>query len=338
MILKCVNVKGKEMKALVEDLNDVCLKVRSLLRDAVKRNLAEGILFSGGVDTSVIATVASKLVPLKAFTVALQGAPAPDMEYAMLMSRFLRLKHFIYYFDESQVFETIPIVVKTLRTFDPMQISGSIGILIGLQLAKDNGIDAIMTGDGCDELFAGYSSLFKLEKDELDQELQRWWSAMRFESVPLGNAVGVEVKLPFLDPEFKAFAMKLDSQYKVRVEGGQKRGKWIVRKAFEGMLTKDVAWRPKIPGAIGMGLWDSLPKIFDSKISSEEFKEKTRDYLERDRVTIQDKARLFYYEIFRSAVGVPHSTDPTAKTCPYCNSDVLPASSSFCRICGAYPI
>jgi len=326
------------VKTLVEDLKAICRKLRSLLEDSVKRNLAEGVLFSGGLDTSVVAAVASKLVPLKAFTVAFQGVPAPDVENATLVSRILRLKHFVYYFDESQVFETIPVVVKTLKTFDPMQISGSIGILIGLRLAKDNGIDAVMTGDGCDELFAGYSSLFKLEKDELDQELQRWWSSMSFESVPLGKAVGVEVKLPFLDPEFKSFAMTLDSRYKIRVEGGQKRGKWIMRKAFEDILTKEVAWRAKIPGAIGMGLWESLPKIFDSKISSDEFKEKKRDYLERDKVTIQDKERLFYYEIFRSAVGVPHSTDPTAKTCPYCNSDVLPASSSFCRTCGAYPI
>jgi len=323
---------------LVRDLEDICLKLRSLLRDAVKRNLAEGVLLSGGLDTSVVAAVASKLVPLKAFTVALQGAPAPDVEHAMLMSRILRLKHLIYYFDESQVFETIPIVVKTLKTFDPMQISGSIGIFIGLKLAKDNGVDAVMTGDGGDELFAGYSSLFDLEKDELDLELQRWWSTMTFESVPLGKAVGVEVKTPFLDPEFKSFAMKLDSRYKIRVEGGQKRGKWIIRKAFENTLTKEVAWRAKVPGAIGMGLWESLPKIFDSKISSEKFKEKRREYLERDGVKIQDKERLFYYEIYRSAVGVPHPTDPEAKTCPHCNSNVLPSSSSYCRTCGAYPI
>lgn len=325
------------MKALVGDLKDICLKIRSLLRDAVKRNLAEGVLLSGGLDTSVVAAVASKLVPLKAFTVAFQGAPAPDVEYAMLMSRVLRLKHFIYYFDESQVFENIPIVIKTLRTFDPMQIRGNTAILIGLKLAKDNGLDAIMTGDGGDELFAGYSFLFELEKDKLDLELQRWWSTMMFSSISLGEVVGIEVKLPFLDPEFKSFAMKVDSRYKIRIEGGQKWGKWIIRKAFEDTLPKEVAWRVKVPGEIGTGM-SVLPKMLDSKISSEEFKEKRREYLEGDRVTIQDKERLFYYEIYRSAVGVPHPTDPKSKTCPHCNSNVLPASSSYCRTCGAYPI
>jgi len=323
---------------LPADLQDICLRIRLLLGDAVKRNLAEGILLSGGVDTSVLAAIASKLVPLKAFTMVFQGASAPDVEYAMLMSRFLRLKHFIYYFDESQVFETIPTVVKTLRTFDPMEISGAVGIFIGLKLAKDNGLDAIMTGDGGDELFAGYPWLFSLEKEKLDLELLKMWDTMTFSSITIGGTVGVEVRTPFLDPEFKSFAIKLDSQYKIRSEGGQKWGKWIIRKAFEDVLPKEIAWRDKVFGATGMGLWEALPRTLNSKISSEEFEEKKSKYLESDNVIIQDKERLFYYEIYRSAVGVPYPTDPESKTCPCCNSNVSPASSSHCRTCGAYPI
>ena len=326
------------MNTLAEDLQDICLKIRSLFGDAVKRNLAEGILMSGGVDTSILAAVASKLVPLKTFTVALQGAPAPDIEYAMLMSRSLKLKHYIYFFDESQVFETIPIVVKTLRTFDPMEISGGVGILIGLKLAKDNGLDAIMTGDGGDELFAGYPWLFNLGKEELDSELRKMWGKMTFSSIPLGKAAGVEVKTPFLDPEFKSFAMKLDSKYKIRTEAGQRMGKWVIRKAFEDFLPREVAWRDKVFGSIGMGMYEYLPKMLDSKTSSEEFQEKKRKYLESDKVTIQDKERLFYYEVYKSALGVPRPTDPKSKTCPYCNSNVSPTSSTYCRTCGAYPI
>ena len=84
---------------------------------------------------------------------------------------------------------------------------------------------------------------------------------------------------------------------------------------------------------------ERLAKLKDQGVLSEtEFEEKKREYLEKDGVTIHDKERLFYYEIYRSAVGVPHPIDPKAKTCPHCNSNVIPASSSFCRTCGAYPI
>ncbi len=318
------------------DLENVCLRIRCFLEDAVRRNLGQGILLSGGVDTSILAYVASKLGPLRAFTIAIQGAQAPDLEYAMLMSKFLNVKHQIYLFNENDVFETIPIVVKTLRTFDPMEISGGIGIYIGLKLAKDSGVDTVMTGDGGDELFAGYPWLFVLEKEALDSELSKMWEKMTFSSVQLGEAAGVEVKIPFIDPEFKSFAMKLDSRYKVRTEAGQKMGKWILRKAFEDILPKEVVWRNKVFGSIGMGLYAYLPKILDS-ISAEEFEDKRRKYLELDKVKIQDKERMFYYEIYRSQFGVPHPTDQASKICPNCNSSV-PPSSNFCRTCGTYPV
>ena len=324
--------------ALPLDLQDICLKIRSSLRDAVQRNLAEGILLSGGVDSSILATIAAKLVPLKTFTVAFQGASAPDIEYALLMSKFLGLKHFVHYFDENQVFETIPVVVNTLRTFDPMEISGGVGILIGLKLAKDNGVNSVMTGDGGDELFAGYPWLFSLEKEKLDLELLKMWDVMTFSSVQIGEAAKVKITTPFLDSEFKSFAMNLDSQYKIRIERGRKWGKWILRKAFEDYLPKEIAWREKVFGAIGIGIWEALQKMLDSKISDTEFEVRKKEYLKKDKVTLQDKERLFYYEIYRSTVGAPHPTDPEAKTCPYCNSNVSPAWSAHCRTCGAYPI
>ncbi len=115
-------------------------------------------------------------------------------------------------------------------------------------------------------------------------------------------------------------------------------GKWILRKAFEDSLPKEVACRDKVFGSIGMGLYDFLPKIMNSKISDDEFEDKRTRYFETDKVTIQDKERLIYYEIYRSEFGVPRPTDPNGKTCPSCNSSVVPASSTFCRTCGAYPI
>jgi asparagine synthase (glutamine-hydrolysing) len=320
------------------DVLGVCLKARSLLEDAVRRNLADAILLSGGVDSSVLAAIAAKLIPLKAFTVAFQDAQAPDVEYAVLTSKFLGLEHFVYYFDEQQVFEAIPPVIEALRTFDPMEISGGVGILIGLELARNNGANSVMTGDAGDELFAGYPWLFNLEKKKLDSELKKMWDVMTFSSVPIGEAVGVKVKTPFLDSEFKSFAMNLDSQFKIRTDRRQKWGKWIIRKAFEDALPKEIAWRDKVFGATGMGLWEALPKVLNSKIPDKEFEQKRTEYLETDRVSIKDKQSLFYYEIYRSKIGVPHPTDPKSKTCPYCNSSVSQAWSSHCRTCGAYPV
>ena len=317
-------------------VHKISLELQTLLEKAVKKNLAQGILFSGGLDTSVLAVVASKFVSLKAFTVALQGAPAPDVKYATLVAKRLKLKHLVHDLGEDELYDGIKKVVKTMKSFDPMEIRNSVAVYVGLKVAKENGVNAVMTGDGCDELFAGYSFLFDLEKEQLNLELRKLWEVMSFSSVPLAKAIGIEAKLPFLDPDFKAFAMKLDSRYKVQSEKGRTVGKWIIRKAFENFLPQEVVWRVKTPIEHGSGT-TVLPSMFGEKISDAEFEEKKTKYLDEDKVTIRDKEQLFYYEIYRSALGVPSPTNLEGKLCPQCNSNVA-EKSTFCRTCGAYPI
>lgn len=317
-------------------IDETCSKIRFLLEEAVERNFTDSILLSGGLDTSILAVIASKSVSLRAFTVAFEGGPAPDTRYAILVAKKLGLKHIVHHFDEEELYDAIPLVVKKMRSFDPMEIRNSVSICIGLRVAKENGIYTIMTGDGSDELFAGYNFLLGLERKKLDLELQKLWSVMRFSSVPLANALGMEAKLSYLDPEFKAFAMKINLKYKVRTENGRVYGKWVLRKAFENVLPRRVVWRVKVPIEYGSGT-TILPRFFNKKISDVEFDEKRRIYLDEDKVTIRDKEHLFYYEIYRSVIGVPHPTDPKGKMCPQCNSSV-PENASYCRTCGAYPI
>ncbi|KPV64028.1 MAG: asparagine synthetase B [Candidatus Bathyarchaeota archaeon BA2] len=317
-------------------IEKICFELRSLLEEAVKKNLAEGILLSGGLDTSVLAVVASKFTLLETFTVAFQGFPAPDVKYATLMANRLHLTNFVHYFDEDELYDAFRTVVRTRKSFDPMEVRNSAAILIGLKMAKEKRINTVMTGDGCDELFAGYSFLFNLEKEKLDLELKKLWEAMSFSSIPLAKTLEIEAKLPYLDPNFKAFAMKLDSGYKVKAEKGNVWGKWIVRKAFENILPEEVVWRVKMPIEQGSGT-TVLPSVFDRNIADVEFKEKRSKYLEKDKVIIRSKEQLFYYEIYRSVVGVPHPTDPNRRLCPQCNSNVT-RNSTYCRTCGAYPI
>ncbi|HID19288.1 TPA: asparagine synthase [Candidatus Bathyarchaeota archaeon] len=302
----------------------------------MKNNLAEGILLSGGLDTSILAVVASRFTSLKAFTIAFKGVPAPDVKYAVLIAKKLGFMHHVHIFDEDELYDAIPQVVKTTKSFDPMEIRNSVAIYIGLRVAGENGISTVMTGDGCDELFAGYSFLFGLEREKLDLELRRLWSVMAFSSVPLANVLGIEAKLPYLDPDFKNYAMKLDSRYKVQTENRSMYGKWILRKAFENLLPREIVWRAKTPIEYGSGT-TTLPNLFNRKISDEEFEEKRGKYLAEDGVIIRDKEQLFYYEFYRSLIGVPNPSGDGSKVCPYCRSDV-PEKATYCRTCGAYPI
>ena len=325
--------RGESFKASV---NEACARLRLLLEESVQKNLTENMLFSGGVDTSILAAVASKLVHLRGFTCAFEIAPAPDIKYAKLMAKKLGIDHFIYYFNEDRIFEVLPEVVKALNSFDPMEIRNSITAMIGMKFAKTKGATSIMTGDAADELFAGYRIFLRLKGEKLSDELRKMWNVMTFSSIPLGKSIGVEVKTPYLDPDFKSFAMNLDPQYKVQTEKGQVWGKWILRKAYENVLPDEIAWRDKNPIEVGSGT-TILPSFFDKRISDSEFKEKKRKYHESDRVIIRDKEQLAYYETYRSVLGVPHPTDLKGRICPQCNSNVT-EKATVCRTCGAYPI
>ena len=61
------------------------------------------MLFSGGLDTSIIAFVASKYTKMEAFTVAFENSPALDIKYAKLMANLLDMNHTIKFFGEEEM-------------------------------------------------------------------------------------------------------------------------------------------------------------------------------------------------------------------------------------------
>ncbi len=306
------------------------------LGESVKRNLTDGLLLSGGLDTAILAYLAAKWVKPSCITVALRDAPAPDVDYAKLVASRLELRHYVHYFGNDELDEGIRAVIRIVKTFDPMEIRNSAAIYVALKVSRDRGISTVMTGDGCDELFGGYSFIFRLTEEQLDIALKRLWAEMSFSSMYLAEDIGLEVRLPFLDSQFKAFATNLDVGLKVKSERGQVWGKWILRKAFENIMPQEIVWRAKAPIEVGTGT-TILPSLFDSRISDLEFNEKKMKYLNEDGVVIRSKEHLFYYDIYRSVIGVPCATDSNAKSCPDCGSNAE-EGASFCKTCGAYPI
>jgi len=316
----------------------ICAEIRRLLDQAVRRRLdgrRAAILLSGGLDTSIIATIACRYYKPDAYTVVLRGAPAPDAGCAALMAKALGIRHTVHCMDEAEVLELIPMVVKVLRTYDPMEVRNSLAVYAGMRAAKRGGAEVVLTGDGADELMAGYSFAFSLGRGELDAQLRRLWSVMAFSSRPIAESLGMTAGIPFLDPDFMSYAMGMDSGYKVGSEAGQVYGKYILRKAFEGMLPREIAWRAKVPIEAGSGT-ATLPKFFGSRVGDAEYAWRRARYLREDGVTIRDKEHLAYYEAFRSEFGAPRPAE-RGKACPQCRSGV-PDGATFCRTCGAYPI
>ncbi len=326
------------MKSNGINLNKLLPEARDLVNKVVERNMAEGILFSAGTDTSIIAFEAVKFNPdLKAITVSFKQGKPKDTEYVKKMVDFLDLNHEFYAFDIKEAVDAAKDVVKVLKTFDPMDVRNTVPAYIGLKVAKNRGIKSVLTGDALDELF-GYPWQFHLSDTEFVKALSDMWGEMTFSSIPMGKSVRVTVKPPYLDPLFMEYAKNLPVELKVNYENGEKYGKWILRKAYSELIPKEVIWRSKAPLEQGTGTW-VLPDYFNNEITDDYFEEKKDFYNDRDDVILTSKEQLIYYEIFRNNFGKPSEVfnDNKGKQCPNCKGFVK-TKIGFCRICGTYPI
>ena len=295
-------------------------RLRKELKGAVRRNRAEGILLSGGLDSSILALLSPNI---KAFTVFFESY-GDDRNYVGEVVKHLGLEHHQKEISMSKAMEGIPDVIRILRTFDPA-VPNDLAIYFAMKLSKEKGVKSLMTGDGGDELFAGYSFMFKLD---LNEYIPRIAKTMHFSSQDIGDAVGLAVKQPYMDEKFVKFALSVEPDLKVMKKGWRTFGKWILRKAYEDSLPKEIIWQGKRPIEKGSG-FDRLREVIESKISDGEFKKKSNAY----PVKFINKEHLYYYEIYRKVVGDIPKPVKGEVSCPGCGAGIL-KGAFYCRICG----
>ena len=309
------------------------LELRSRVTAAVPTPSPPGLLLSGGLDTSVVAEVAHRRGLREAVTV-ITSDEAPDRPFARDVAHRLGLSHHEVLTDLPGLLADLPNVVRVLATFDPMELRNSVVVARGLREARRLGLREVLTGDGADELFAGYSFLWSLSPPELRDRLDRMASGMRFSSFPLGEAFGVKVQAPFLDPQVVAFAATLGREDLVGSHDGTTTGKLLLRLAFPEV---PAVWRRKDPIEVGSGS-TRLPKYFQERTSAPAFAEAKRKVRREDGVVIRDPEHLAYYRVFQEVFsGHPPLRRGGPDPCPHCGFELPSPSSDFCITCGAWP-
>lgn len=289
--------------------------------EVVSRNGAEGILFSGGLDSALVAAHSKNST---AISIGLESY-GEDRYYAAEVARALNLDHYQKTVKIEEAISVIPEVVAILKSFDPA-VPNDVTAYLGIKYAKDMDIGSMMTGDGSDEIFAGYD--FLLEKKDLQGYLDRMHSDMRFSSNKIGETLGVDIKQPFLDKEFMEFSLGIDLGLKIRKENDKTWGKWILRKAFEGILPQEILWQKKRPLEYGSGMTE-LRKVIESRVSDEEFEEGKR----RFPIKFWNREHFYYYRIYREVVGEIPAPKKEEKICECCGAG-MNQSAFHCKICG----
>jgi asparagine synthase (glutamine-hydrolysing) len=297
---------------------DTCEQLRSKLTEAVARSRADSILLSGGLDTSILAFVAR---PSVGFTVALKGSLASDLVYSEKIAKLLGIQHKKMEFTMEEALATLPEVIKILKTFD-LALPNDLSIYFALKLAKENNVSSVMTGDGADELFAGYSYMAELPPKDLGRYIRRLSQNWHFSANELGKALGIEIKQPFLDEDFVRFALAISPELKVK-DGV---GKYILRMSFESLLPAEIVWRRKEPIEYGSGS-TKLHEVINSMVTDKEFQSA------RNKVDIKfiNKEHFFYWRIYNEVVGEIPKARSSEKRCPCCGAGM---GRYHCPTCG----
>ncbi len=292
------------------------------------------ISLSGGLDSSIIAYFLKPRKP-KALAVITEDFVSTDLTYCQMVSKEMELPLTIYSVRTEKVLKAVEETIKILKNFNDIEIRNNVVMYLAVKWAKENGEESIITGDGADELFAGYSFLInKSEEEELEREIKRICSVMHFPTQKIGKALGVTIESPFLNDKVVDLAGKIPVTLKVREENAKRHGKWILRKTFEKNIPRQIAWREKSPMQDGSGTV-GLTHLFDSIVGEEQFVGKKLTVEKTDGVVIRSRESMHYYEIFKKYHGTPVDSK-SDEVCPYCKQYV--AKSKFCRMCGAFPI
>ncbi|MFB5636514.1 MAG: asparagine synthase C-terminal domain-containing protein [Nitrosopumilus sp.] len=308
-------------------------EIYSVLEEACQETKSNVISLSGGVDSSIIAYFLKQRKP-KTIAVIAEDFVSTDLTYCQMISKEMDLPLTIYNVKTTIILEAIEETIKILKNFNDIEIRNNVVMYLAIKWAKENGENSIITGDGADELFAGYSFLKNKSDEELEREIKRICSVMHFPTQKIGDALGVTVESPFLNEKMISLAEKIPVNLKVKNENGKRYGKWILRKTFEKYIPQKIAWREKSPMQEGSGTV-GLTNLFDSIIGEEQFVEKKLTVEKTDGVVIRSRESMHYYEIFKKLFGNP-AEPKSDEVCPYCKHHV--GKSKFCRMCGAFPI
>ena len=278
---------------------------REVLVEAVRRQLMAdvpvGVFLSGGLDSSLVAAIAARVLSeqgqrLLTFAVGTPGSP--DLAAARRVAEHIGSLHHETTYTAADALAALPDVVRAIESFDPGLVRSAVpNFILARETARH--VKVVLTGEGADELFAGYDYLGDFQDPQaLHDELVRTVESLhnlhlqRCDRVTMAH--GLEARVPFLDRQVIAWALRLPPEAKLAGPGVPE--KRLLREAFAGWLPDDLLWRKKAEFGDGSGARDVLSAATAATISDAELAS------ERHAIDppLRTKEELAYFRIFRA--------------------------------------
>jgi asparagine synthase (glutamine-hydrolysing) len=261
-----------EINDMATAVDGYCDLISSAVRKRVRDLKKLGVLLSGGVDSCLMAKLVAEAADesgtqVIAYTAGLNGTD--DIDYAEHFAQELGLKHKVRRISLDEIEAYIPKVVRAVEERDMVQIEAGIGIYAALEVASQDDIRTIFSGQGPDELWGGYSWYPGVIAAEGYEGLQkRMWDDLERSDIEtfdrenkIALALGSEQLFPYCDTEVVRLAMSVSPRLKIKsAEDGM--GKHPHREAAVRFgVPEEFAYRAKNAAQHGTGVHDTLDAI-----------------------------------------------------------------------------
>lgn len=224
-----------------------------------------GIAFSGGVDSTLIALICSKLN--KDFVLYTSGLEeCQDIRHAKETAAKMNWKLKINSFTREQAADVIKKVHEILPDGDFLKVGIACPLYGALELAKKDEIKTVLTGLGADSIFAGFDRYKRLKENEVSKECLRGIENLWNNDISRDNAIakhfGIKLVFPFVDRWILRFAMQLHPSLKIN----SKVNKIVLREAAVKLgLNEEFAFRKKTAAQYGSKFDRTILKLAWSK-------------------------------------------------------------------------
>jgi diphthine-ammonia ligase len=238
--------------------------VEKAILDRTKGLKNFGILFSGGVDSTLIAFLCKKHnLNFTCYTVGLENSQ--DIAYAKAIAEkySLNLKYKILTLEDFE--NTVNQTVKILKTSEIVWVSVGSVLYATAHLALKDNIKVLFGGLGTEEIFAGYQrhdEALKTDFEALHKEcwsgLKNMWQRDLLRDSTIASHLGVQLKTPYMEEGVLKAAMSIHPMYKL----DKKQKKIILREIAEDFgLDKEFAWRKKKAAQYGSNFIKGIDKL-----------------------------------------------------------------------------
>ena len=258
--------------AVLDEIRDA---LTAAVRQRMMSDVGIGVFLSGGLDSAIVAAIAVREAAargevLPTFAVGTEGSA--DLLAASRVAELIGSDHHEVIATAEDINEALDEAVGVIEHFDPTLVRSAVpNLLLAREAAKK--VKVVLTGEGADELFAGYDYMHGPEfadPEALHAELVHSIEQLHHLNLQRCDrttmAFGLEAREPFLDSDVVRTVLALPPEWKQVSDGRPEKAP--LRECFTGWLPADLLWRGKEQFGDGSGAGEVLAELARAKAAA----------------------------------------------------------------------